>query len=338
MKKRNLLVFLMGFMSLLIGINKVSAAEMSFLVQADIPTNQVGKSQSYFDLRMKPGQAQDLTVEMRNDTKDDVTVEVLPNTAITNDNGIVEYNNTTKKRDSSLKVGFKDIATADKEVTIPAKSTKLLKIHVQMPKNEYTGTILGGVYFTEKTSAETNKTQKGSQIVNRYAYVIGVKLTENDQVVNPALKLNSVKADQVNYRNVVTANIQNTESAILTDLSIKGQIYRQGQKEVLYQATRKNLRMAPNSNFDYGISLNNKAFKPGKYTFKGVAKSKDKTWRFEKDFEIKGETASKYNKKAVSLEKDNTWIYILIGVIIFVLLLIVILVLMRKLKKARDVD
>lgn len=314
------------------GAQPASAAEMKFSVQAVIPENQVDKSQSYFDLRMKPGQAQDLLVDMRNDTKEDVTINVLPNTAITNQNGIVEYNNTTTPKDKSLKTAFKDIATTDNEVTVPAESQKQIKIHVQMPKEEYAGTVLGGIYFSEKNDKSEVKESKGSQIVNRYAYVIGVKLTENDQVVEPELRLNDVKATQVNYRNVVTANIQNYTATILKDLSIDGKIYAKGGKDVLYSESKENLRMAPNSNFDYAISLNNKPFKPGKYIFKGVAKSGTKEWKFEKDFEIKGEESRKYNKEAVSLEKDSTWFYITIGIVIISLLLIIIMVLLKKLK------
>lgn len=332
MKKQNIFLLLGTLLFILFSGVKVSAAEMSFAVQAVIPENQIDKTQSYFDLKMQAGQSQDLTVEMRNDTSEAVTVNVLPNTATTNQNGIVEYNNTTNKKDNSLKVSFKDIATAEKEVTIPAKSQKQVKIHVQMPKDAYDGVVLGGIYFTEKSTDKKDDTSKGSQIVNRYAYVIGVKLTETDKVVDPELRLNNVKATQVNYRNVFTANIQNYEAAILKDLKIDGKIYRKGSDKVLYSASRDNLRMAPNSNFDYAISLDNKPFKPGKYTFKGVAKSGTKEWKFEKDFEIKGTTARSFNKNAVSLERDYTWVYLLIGFLLFMLLLIVIIILMIKLK------
>lgn len=334
MKKQHLLFIFLSVLFLSFGAIKASAAEMNFSVQAIIPENQVDKSQSYFDLRMKAGQAQDLTVEMRNDSTEAVTVNVLPNTAITNQNGIVEYSNTTTERDSTLKTAFKEIATTDNEVTIPAQSKKQIKVHVQMPKDSYDGVILGGLYFTEKTKDEASK-EKGSQIVNRYAYVIGVKLTETDVAVNPDLKLTGVQAKQVNYRNVIAANIQNTKAALLKDLSIEGKIYKKGGKDVLYSTKRENLRMAPNSNFDFGISLDNKPFKPGKYTFKGTAQSGKQTWTFEKDFEIKGETAKTYNKKAVSLEKDYSWVYLMIGLGISLILLLVIVILLRKLKATK---
>ncbi|MCO7181203.1 DUF916 and DUF3324 domain-containing protein [Lactococcus formosensis] len=340
MKKKTSFLFFLGLILLFSGFKTVSAAEMKFSVQAVIPENQVDKSQSYFDLRMKAGEAQDLLVDMRNDTSEDVTVEVTPNTAITNQNGIVEYNDTKTERDSSLKTGFKDIATTEKEVTVPAKSTKQLKVHVQMPKEEYSGTILGGIYFSEKdkdTSKETeDEASQGSQIVNKYAYVIGVQLTENDTPVQAELRLNAVQAQQINYRNVITANIQNYEAAILKDLKIEGKVYEKGGSEVLYSEVKEDLRMAPNSNFDFAISLDNKPFKAGKYTFKGVGKSGDKEWTFEKDFEIKGEESRKYNKEAVSLEKNYTWIYILVGVIILAILLVIIVILLKKLKKNKE--
>uniref|UniRef100_UPI0025507D78 WxL protein host-binding domain-containing protein n=1 Tax=Lactococcus garvieae TaxID=1363 RepID=UPI0025507D78 len=97
--------------------------------------------------------------------------------------------------------------------------------------------------------------------------------------------------------------------------------------------TRENLRMAPNSNFDYAIGMHNQAFKPGEYTFKGVAHSGKREWRFEKDFEIKGEESRKYNQEAVSLEKDHTDLYLIIGGIVVFVLLVVIILLIRKLKQ-----
>lgn len=337
MKKKTTFLILLGLGFLFTGFTPVSAAEMKFSVQAVIPENQVDKSQSYFDLRMTPGQSQDLMVDMRNDTSEAVTVNVLPNTATTNQNGIVEYNDTSSKRDSSLTTGFKDIATTEKEVSVPAKSQKQVKIHVQMPKEEYQGTILGGIYFSEKDSNDAQKDKsKGSQIVNKYAYVIGVKLTESDTPVQPELRLNTVQAQQVNYRNVIAANIQNYKPTILKDLKIEGKVYKKGGSDVLYSESKENLRMAPNSNFDFGISLQNKPFKPGKYTFKGVAHSGDREWKFEKDFEIKGKESSKFNKEAVSLEKDYTWIYILVGGVVVLILLLVILVLLRKLKNNKN--
>ena len=333
-KKRLYCLFFSLFFIFSIGF-PAFAGEMNFVVKTVIPDNQIDKNQTYFDLRMAPGQEQDLSVEMSNSTSKDITVSVNVNTAITNSNGVVEYNNNSTKRDSSLKISFKDIAKTDKEVTIPANSTKTQLIHIQMPKDEYDGTILGGIYFTENTKEDDkDKNSKGSQIINKYAYVVGVKLTENDNEVKPELRLNSVKASQENYRNIIAANIQNYNAAILKDLKVEGKIYKKGSDEVLYSATNEDLRMAPNSNFDFGISLDNKPFRPGKYTFKGVATSGVRKWTFEKDFEIKSGESNRFNKSSVSLEKDNTWLYILIVALVLFVLLIIIWILIRKIRKS----
>ncbi|WP_285023819.1 DUF916 and DUF3324 domain-containing protein, partial [Lactococcus garvieae] len=276
-KKYFLLLFCASFIFCLIG-GKAQASEMDFSVQAVIPSNQVDKSKTYFDLRMAPGQSQDLMVELRNATSSAVTVNVSPNTAITNQNGVVDYSMSKARRDSSLKVCFEDIASTNNEVTVPAKGTKKIAVHVKMPDRPFDGVLLGGLYFTEKTAESKDSGNKGTQILNRYAYVIGVKLTESDKVVPPELRLRSVKASQVNYRNVIVANIQNYKAAILTNLKIEGNVYRKGEKHPVYSETRENLRMAPNSNFDYAIGMHNQAFKPGEYTFKGVAHSGKREW------------------------------------------------------------
>lgn len=310
------------------------AAEMNFSVRAIIPTNQIDKTQTYFDLRMKPNQEQDLLVEMNNSTQKPVTVNVIPNTATTNDNGVVEYNNIAKKADRSLKYAFKDLAKVDNQtVTIPANSHQQIKVHLKMPAESFDGVILGGIYFKEKTDDNLQDNRKDSQIINQYAYVIGVKLTETDTPVNPQLRLVNVKPSQVNYRNVINAQIQNYQAAIIEKMKVSGQIYRKGHSKVLYSDTRDNLRMAPNSNFNFGISLNNKEFAPGKYTFKGVATIGKQKWHFSRDFEIEGQVARSYNHKAVSLEKDYTKYYIIGGLIVVLILIVIILILVRKLQK-----
>ncbi len=122
-------------------------AEMKFAVTAVIPENQIDKNQSYFDLKMKPGQKQTLQVQMKNDTDKDVIVETYANTAITNSNGIVDYSTKNPKFDSTLKFPFSKIAKVQKETKIPAKSTVTLDVNVEMPNEPFDGVILGGTVF-----------------------------------------------------------------------------------------------------------------------------------------------------------------------------------------------
>lgn len=94
---------------------KANAAEMKFAVNAVIPENQVDKNQTYFDLKMEPGQKQTLQVQMKNDTDKEVVVETHANTAITNSNGITDYSVIDPQLDSTLKIPFSKIAKVKKK-------------------------------------------------------------------------------------------------------------------------------------------------------------------------------------------------------------------------------
>lgn len=325
-------IYLFGLLILisLVLPTSVEAAEMNFSVQAEIPENQVDKGKTYFDLKMSPNQTQDLVITLKNDTSRDVTVEAGIHTATTNDNGIADYSGSAEKKDSTLKYDLSELIEMDKEITVPAKGETTITAHLKMPAETFDGILLGGFTFIEKESANNKEVQEGAQIVNKYAYTVGIQLQETDKVIEPELILNDVKPVQVNFRNVLQANIQNTEAAIIKNLSIEGKIFKKEGKEALYEAKRTDLRIAPNSNFNYGISLNNEEFKPGTYVFKGKATDGDKEWTFEKEFNIKSEIAKELNNKAVELDKDySLYIYLGIGLIVFILILIILFLLKK---------
>ncbi|OJG71511.1 hypothetical protein RV12_GL001519 [Enterococcus quebecensis] len=314
---------------------------MNFSVSAVLPENQINKSKSYFELLMKPGQVQELEVMMNNSLDREVTVVNHANSAITNDNGIVDYSIDNPELDSTLKSPFSKIAEVEKETTIPPKSSKKVKIKVTMPEESFDGVILGGLHFTEKEDkSKDNKNKAGVQIENRFAFAIGVLLKETDKEVKPETKLGKIEASQINYRNVVKANIQNTQPVIMQNLDVTARVTKKGKKETLFETNKEGLRMAPNSNFNYSINWENQEFKAGKYTLHMTATDGSDKWDWSKDFEISGEEAKKLNDRAVELEKDYTKWYI-IGAAAGVLVLLIVTyafgqyVTKRKQKKRR---
>ncbi len=153
------IVFLFNIVSM-----KASAAEMKFAVTAVIPENQVDKNQTYFDLKMEPGQKQTLQVQMKNDTDKEVVVETHANAAITNSNGITDYSVIDPQLDSTLKIPFSKIAKVQKETKIPAKSTVTLDVNIEMPNESFDGVILGGLYFKEKENEKEKGKSENVQI------------------------------------------------------------------------------------------------------------------------------------------------------------------------------
>lgn len=317
----SLMLIVMFFLGL--GIQFAKASELNFSVKAIIPDNQIDKQQTYFDLRMEPKQKQTLEVLMENATKEDVTVIPQVNTAITNNNGIIDYSQVDAEKDETLTINIEDIIKTEKEVTIPAESSKVLKLNVEMPDTEFDGILLGGIHFQEKEDEKKEK-EDDTQIKNKFAYIIGIQMSMNDQEIAPKLELNEVKATQVNFRNAVTANLQNTEATIVKPLSVDAKIYKEKGDEVLFEAAREDLRMAPNSNFDYAINWEDQEFKAGKYRIELTATDEEEIWEWTEYFTIESDEAKEYNEAAVDLEKDYTLWYVIIGAIVILILLFIV--------------
>lgn len=322
---------------------------MNFSVTAVQPDNQIDKAQTYFDLRMSPGQKQELHVRMTNSTDHEITVEVQLNSATTNDNGVIDYswnlekataaakeNNKNKSNaaidvkkigyDSTLNYLISDIATGEKEVKLPAKSDTIYKINLKMPKESFDGQILGGIRFNEKiTEKQSADDGSGMQIQNRYAYVLGLSLKETNEKVTPDMKIvkNKIKPASVSGYNAVVINLQNSKMVMLRDLAIDAKIYKKNSKKVLHEATDSGLKMAPNSNFNYAVDWGNKPLEAGTYLVKVNAENRATTdetkemnrkWNFEEEFTITKADAKQVNEQATELEKApiQWWVFVLV--------------------------
>lgn len=326
---------------LLIGLgfvtnNKVTFANtMEYSVKANIPKNQIDKKLTYFDLRMAPGSKQTISLTVKNSSNKEKKIIIEPNTAITNQNGVIDYSKHKYKKDSSLRYAFSDLISPKQEITLKGNESKKVPFTIQMPKEPFDGVILGGFYIHEINKEDKAKENNQVQIKNEFSYVIGVKLTETDQVVKPELKLNKVQAGLMNYRTVVTANLQNTEAVIINNLDVYARITKEGKNEKLHSTKKSKLSMAPNSNFDFPINWDNQKLEPGKYHLYLTATNGDQTWKFDEIFEIKGADAKMINKTAVEVEKDYTFLFI--GLAVFILaLIIIIIILLKKKKRGED--
>ncbi|MFJ6268306.1 DUF916 and DUF3324 domain-containing protein [Lysinibacillus xylanilyticus] len=318
-----------------------SASKFNFGVYTVIPDNQIDKKKSYFNLKMEPNQKQTLTIQLKNDTEEDVVIEPIIHSATTNINGVVEYGPTSAERDSSLPYEIGDLIQTEKEITIPAKGSKDLQLNVTMPEEEFDGILAGGITLEEKktTSKNTEETTKGVSIENKYAYVVGITLQETDEIVKQDLQLHDIKAGQVNARNVINATLQNPTATYLNRFEVDAEVTKKGKTEVLYKSEKQDMQMAPNSNFEYPISLNGEKFKSGTYTLQVKAKSSEESWEFEKDFTIKGEEVKQFNATDVSIEGPN-YIAYLVGLLILLVagLLLFIFYSKKKQKKQQEIN
>ncbi|MEI5990813.1 DUF916 and DUF3324 domain-containing protein [Enterococcus crotali] len=310
---------------------------LGFTYKVNQPENQINPEVGYFDLRMTPGAKQTVEIELSNAAESPKDIVVSLNGAKTNNNGVIEYGPSELDIDKSLKYNFVDIVKAPETVTIPAKSTIPVKIDISMPAVSYDGVISGGIQLKEKVNEEAKKKLTG--VVNEYAFMIGMLLTETDTEVKPNLELNKVYAGLSNYRNSIFVNLSNVEAAYLDDLTLEVQIMEKAADTVLYETKKADMRVAPNSLLDFPVAMNGEKMVPGDYRAKIVASSGDKKWNWDQEFTITDEEADKYNGQDVELvqEEGINWLLVALGVGGALVFIVVIFVIVRVVGKRKAV-
>jgi uncharacterized ferredoxin-like protein len=332
------LVLLMGvFFGSLTMVAK--ADNLKYTVTADLPKNQITEKVSYFDLKVKPGQKQTLTIRIKNSDSQSHRYVVSPNRAITNDNGVIDYSHANAKADSSAQFDLNTALSGKQTVDVPAKTTKKVAIKLSVPKQEFKGIALGGISVTQAVSAA--KKSSGMTIQNQYAYVIGMQLQETETIkIKPVMKLLSVQAKQINYQNYVTATLQNTQPVIMHGLKIKSYVTAvDGTKKVL-ATTKDHLAMAPNSRFNFAIGDGKEPLKAGNYTLHLAASASDGKykWNFTRNFTISEQKAKQLNDSAVGQKQQPNyfWWFVALGAVIIALLGAVIWLLVKNRRRNHD--
>jgi hypothetical protein len=335
MRMKQVFAALAGIILLFIPFTSYAdSSESAYSVSANIPESQVNKNLSYFDLLLSPKQQEDISIHLSNNSKEEAVYLIDVNNAATNSNGVIDYGQTDLKKDSSAKYVLNQLVTPkNQEVTLKAGEEKDIPFHVTMPDKSFSGMVLGGIHISKKDSE--SKKLDGTAIRNKYAYVIGVKLQNDTKAVAPDLKLRSAKPGLQNSYTTIFANIQNPEPTIISKTAIDAKITKKGSDKVLYETKKDNLSIAPNTNFDFPISLDKKEIAAGDYTVTIDAKegNTNKTWHLTTDFTIKADKAKKINHEAVTEKQGIPYLPIIIGV--GILLVLIILFLSYKLLKQK---
>jgi len=297
---------------------------VDFSVQAKLPENRRNTEVSYFDLRVEPAQEQPLNVSVFNHGNEEITVENSIHNAFTNSNGIIVYEEQ-EKIDSSLNEPMTELVNLEDEtITIPAGGLETVTATLNTPEESFPGVKLGGLRF-EKVPDDDEETE-GVSIQNRYAYVIGLQISENDDEVPSELNLQSVTPTLVNHRTAVVAEIQNSQPKLMNNVTIDAQVYEENSSEVIREVTQENINMAPNSTMDFVIDWENQPLEAGNYQLHLIATEGENEWEWQEEFVISDEDEA-INEEAVEIESTSNfstvYILLLIGLIIVIVFLII---------------
>ncbi|MFZ4845514.1 DUF916 and DUF3324 domain-containing protein [Enterococcus casseliflavus] len=304
------------------------------------PESQVDESKGYYELLLAPGQKETLQLKVGNSSSEPINVQVTPHTAYTNTLGNVEYGKDAKEADPTLVHSLDELMTPSEVITLAGKETKVIDIPLQMPKDAFEGYLAGGLRIAEIKDEEESETPEGEGVAikNEFAHVIGVVVSNTGDSVQPELELLDVFADQLNYRNVISATLQNFTPAFVNRLEVEATVKRAGESDVLYEASKEMMQMAPNSNFNFPISLEGDRFRSGNYVLDLTAKSGENEWSWTREFTIDADDARKLNREDVMIDNHPNW-WMIVTIIITTILLGVIFYLFfvsKKQAKRRD--
>ncbi|MGM0155608.1 hypothetical protein IGK30_003475 [Enterococcus sp. AZ178] len=326
------------FSLLLVFFPSVAQAEetLSFYVTPEFPESQIEGSNSYFDLNLGAGETEALALKLQNASSEPIQVQVTPHTAYTNVHGVVEYGKDAQEPDNSLLFSLDELIDPSGVIELVGNETKTITVPLHMPEDPFEGFLAGGLRITEvkEEQEETTSNEEGVAIKNEFAYVVGVVVSNSRDSVQSDLDLLAVFADQLNYRNVISATIQNFTPTFVNRMAVEATVQRVGEDEVLYEANEEMMQMAPNSHFDFPISLEGDRFQSGDYVLKLRAISGEEEWSWERTFTIDAEEARSLNRADVTIDTSLNW-WMIGSIVLVILLLGVILYLLIQKKKTR---
>lgn len=300
-------------------------SELPFHVVPNLPKSQLPDGNSgYFDLELAPGTDDVLGVTIQNRAEKEITIEVSAHTAFTNGNGVVEYGKDAAEPDPTLPYSIADLIESPGEIILSAKEKKTIELPIHMPEEAFTGSLVGGLRIREVIAEATGSEEEGVAIQNRFAYILGVVVRNEASIIEPELALLDVFAGQVNYRNAFRATLQNPLPRFVNRLEVEATVRRADQEEVLYEAQREGMQMAPNSHFHFPVSLQGDRFYSGEYVMSLTARAEGEEWTWEYPFTVEADTARQLNREDVTIEEgQNWWLISALGLVIFLLGIII---------------
>ena len=272
-----------------------------YTVHIITPENQIGGDTGYYDLLVTPGQKQELTGTILNRADTEIEVLVQSNTAYTNENGLVQFDELNDTNDESMTVDFASIATLVEPIgydqpikddgsrefdgvvyRIPAEGSTAFTLLVEVPDESFDGAVLGGLMFTKLNQGDSD-VESTFGIRNIYRYVKAVRLRENLEDVDPVFEMQSASAsvDQVS-RPLLHLGLRNPVPLLAHEITLRGSVYLASGGGAIFTFERNNISMAPSSTMLYNVKFDSKELPPsGEYKVSLELQYGDRTWQFE---------------------------------------------------------
>ncbi len=289
---------------------KEKSKSVGFTVVPVLPATQIDKSKGYFYAQVKPGEVTTLTLKVRSTIKEARTVKINVENAYTSQSGNIDYGGKNYTRDETLTDSLEEITDiSEKEVTVENFEEKEITISITPPKESFDGVKAAAISVMNVEPEESNG------MSSSFGYRVGLMIAENAEIeYNDGSSLNFLKVKPTVHqgKRVIQSTFQNPEPKILDKLEVETKLREKGSSEVLRKRKTTNMRMAPNSQFDFATDWGIDPIKPGTYVLSVKAKSGTESWSWQKEFTIGEEQARKINEDASYTITYPKWVPIVV--------------------------
>lgn len=347
MKLKQLMIVLFFVLFGLFLPQTVQAGSPALSVQPEQAASQRDASVSYFDLLVKPNQAENLKVKLTNNSQRKIVVDVKAATATTSNAGSVDYTGASNHSDTSLSYQLSKLVKGPKKISVPANGSVVYTSQLKMPAANLDGILAGALVFQPQISS-SSQTSGQMKIVNKYNYTIALLVRNSTSVPQPKLKIGTIKAKRATNQNQIAIHFRNVAAQYANRVRVETKVTHPNGKVTTKNQSK--IQMAPNSQFDYAVKLSDKV-PSGKYRVKTTAyydKNADGKYTDSKGdhydhqvtksqtVQITNRQADKLNQAARQSKGGLPMIYIIaiiIGVILVLLLGLTWYYLVRKRKQ-----
>ncbi|MDR3189627.1 MAG: DUF916 and DUF3324 domain-containing protein [Lactobacillaceae bacterium] len=271
--------------------------------------------QSWYDLKMAPGQSTTLHLTINNISDQAATYNIAVNPAVTSDNVVIDYStpvNVQLQTDGQPLLQLQNLVTlSDKRLNVAAHAKRAFTVDVKMPQQTFDG-IVAGAIKVERMSAK-----RSSGITNEFALVKGLVVRQNNQVIKPELEVAKIKVGT--YKNLPGVQVQlvNPANINISGLKIDANLIDSQSGKIVATKACHDGSVAPNSSFNY-VFRSELPLPVGDYQFVGTATDRTgNQWHWKDPFVIKAGEMSKHNP--VTIEQGLQWwwaIILLMGITI----------------------
>ncbi|HCT96256.1 DUF916 domain-containing protein [Vagococcus sp.] len=307
----------------------VYADEITFSVSPIFNGNRTENIADYYDMSLSPDSTSEIGIKIKNQDNTPHDYQLSVENAFSNRNGIIEYTSETMSYRQIPPLST--MAKVAEVVRVEAKSEAIFPISIALPNEMFEGITLGGVRVRK-----TDDKEEGEQVVNRYSYLIPVKIHQGNQDYPEEILFKGAALQVVKYDSNLEIVFENVHPVVLKGMNVQITMKRMEQTQAPIQTLYDDeVRMAPETVNHMLLRLNQEEVKAGKYLVTIEAKGKEFHQTWTEELEIKASEAKTINENIDMPKKESSkmWLFVVIILILLLIILIQMIVIGRRRKR-----